>query len=72
MSYAPEVQAGTVDTAASLAAIAKEIAGMAKAYQRLSTQRDSLASSLEVLMDALNYNYQVFLRKRSEEAPNAS
>lgn len=58
----------SITSAANLEVLAKEIAAAAGLYKRLITQRDSLAAGLESLVDALNHNYGIFLRKRAEEA----
>lgn len=57
--------------AASIEAMAKEIASAAALYQTKPQYHDALAAGLETLVGRLNEDFAIFLRHRAEEAAHA-
>jgi hypothetical protein len=63
--------ADSIAIAASLEALANEIAAAAKLYQRMPVHRDALDAGLGSLVEALNHHWGVFVAKRTSEAAHA-
>jgi hypothetical protein len=56
------------DIAISIMSRAHGLADGLELYNRSGVRKDSLVESLEAVLDALNDDWRIFLRKRGEEA----